>query len=77
MEIPITHPDDGQLVTTATASAIAGVVPDTLRGWRRQGRIIPACVTPTGVALYRRGDVERATQNRVERRSTRGTGEAA
>lgn len=53
-----------ELVTTASASQVLGIVPDTLRTWRRLGRITPAFVTPTGVCLYRRDELEQIAEAR-------------
>jgi DNA-binding transcriptional MerR regulator len=63
----ITHPAD-ELLTTASAARLAGVVPDTLRLWNRLGKIVPAFITPTGVRLYRRDQVERLVRERAARR---------
>jgi DNA-binding transcriptional MerR regulator len=63
--MPITHPaPSDDLLTTGSASALAGVVPDTFRLWRRLGKIVPAFVTPTRIALYRRADVLRVVAER-------------
>jgi hypothetical protein len=72
----ITSPAD-QLLTTSSASLIAHVVPDTFRLWRRLGKITPACITPTGIALYRRQDVERLAEERAARHEPPTGGEAA
>ena len=57
-DVAVAHPV-GELLTTADAARIAGVVPDTLRLWQRLGKIQPAFQTPSGIRLYRRDDVER------------------
>jgi DNA-binding transcriptional MerR regulator len=61
--MPIMHPVD-ELLTTADAARIAGVVPDTFRLWQRLGRVSEAFRTPTGIRLYRRVDVERMAYER-------------
>lgn len=69
----IAHPVE-ELLTTADAARIAGVVPDTLRLWQRLGKITAAFRTPTGIRLYRRSDIERMVDVRAhefEHRSRR------
>jgi len=61
--MPITHPAK-ELLTTATFALIAGVVPDTIRVWKRMGKVTPAFQTPSGIALYRREDAERIARTR-------------
>jgi DNA-binding transcriptional MerR regulator len=61
------HAED-ELITTADAARIAGVVPDTFRLWQRLGKIACAYRTPTGIRLYRRADVEVAV-SRLRNRS--------
>lgn len=56
------------IVLTAEAARIAGVVPATIRWWEKTGRL-PAERTSDGVRLYRRGDVERVARERQERRA--------
>ncbi len=63
-----------ELLTTADAARIAGVVPDTFRMWQRLGRVVEAFRTPTGIRLYRREDVLAIAAARVQRRQG---GEAA
>jgi hypothetical protein len=55
------------IVLTAEAARIAGVVPATIRWWEKTGRL-PAERTSDGTRLYRRGDVERVARQRQERR---------
>ena len=57
-----THPAR-ELLTTASFALIAGVVPDTVRVWRRSGKVTPAFRTPSGIALYRRADAERIARH--------------
>jgi DNA-binding transcriptional MerR regulator len=61
------HPVN-ELLTTATFAQVADVVPDTVRVWRRAGKITPAFQTPSGIALYRREDAERIKHERAARR---------
>lgn len=61
----LTHPVE-ELLTTASAATLAGVVPDTFRLWQRLGRVAPAFLTPTGIRLYRRDDVVRVAQARAK-----------
>ncbi len=72
----IAHPVD-ELLTTASAALIAGVVPDTLRLWQRLGKIQPAFVTPTRIRLYRRADIDRLVRDRAARRAVSHSNEAA
>jgi DNA-binding transcriptional MerR regulator len=60
----IAHPAE-ELLTTADAARIAGVVPDTFRLWQRLGKVAPAFITPTRIRLYRRSDVERLVEQRL------------
>lgn len=54
------------LLTTADASKVLGVVPDTVRQWARRG-LVPSLPTPSGQRLYRRGDIERLARDRAAR----------
>lgn len=58
-----TRPDN-ELITTATVATICDVVPDTVRVWKRAGKILPAFETPRGQCLYRRADAERVRDER-------------
>jgi DNA-binding transcriptional MerR regulator len=48
-----------ELLTSAAAARVLKRTPDTVRLWRRQRKITPAALTPSGIALYRRADLER------------------
>lgn len=61
----IAHPAE-ELLTTASLASIAGVVPDTVRLWRRLGKIAPAFLTPSGICLYRREDADRIRAARLQ-----------
>lgn len=63
-------------LTSADVARLVGVVPDTVRGWARCGRLQPVMTTPGGVRLFRQEDAERLAEKRlVERpRSDRESG---
>jgi len=42
-----------EVLTSAAAARLAGVTPDTIRGWTRSGRL-PSVETTTGQRLIRR-----------------------
>ena len=42
-----------EVLTSAAAARLAGVAPDTIRGWTRSGRL-PSVETTTGQRLIRR-----------------------
>jgi hypothetical protein len=63
----LAHPTE-ELLTTASAALVATVVPDTVRLWRRLGKISPSFLTPTGIALYRRVDIDALVDQRTRRR---------
>lgn len=65
--MPITHPVN-ELITTATVAAINNVVPDTVRVWKRRGKIQPAFETPKGQCLYFRAEAERIKGERLQRK---------
>lgn len=52
------------LLTTLDASRLAGVSPETIRLWRRSGRLVPAVRVKSGLALYTSQDVERVVAER-------------
>jgi DNA-binding transcriptional MerR regulator len=54
-------------LTSADVARITNVVPDTVRGWARRGRLVPVMTTPGGVRLFRREDAERIAEKRLER----------
>lgn len=54
------------IILTAEAARIAGVVPATVRLWERSGRL-RAQKTSSGTRLYRRRDVERVAKERDAR----------
>jgi DNA-binding transcriptional MerR regulator len=66
--MPNTHPAR-ELLTTASFALITGVVPDTVRQWRRAGKVTPAFVTPSGIALYRREDADGIARQRKQERA--------
>ena len=49
------HPD--YLSTKDFAKAL-GVHPETIRRWRRMGKLVPAVVTPGGQAMYARDQIK-------------------
>lgn len=53
----MSQPED--LVTGGEAATLARVTTDTIRRWRREGRLEPAGRLPGGRWLYRRSDVLR------------------
>jgi len=55
---------ENELITTATVAKINDCVPDTVRGWRRAGKIQPAFYTPRGQSLYTRAEAERIRDER-------------
>jgi hypothetical protein len=60
--------DDDMLVTSCDAARAASRTPDTIRQWRRDGRLTPAVTTPSGFNLFRLGDVRRVAEERRSRR---------
>ena len=45
-----------EVITTATFAAINGVVTETVRVWKRTGKIQSAFETPSGQSLYTRAE---------------------
>ncbi len=58
--------DIHDLLSTADAARILGVVPATVRQLERNGRL-PAIRTAGGIRLFRRADVERFARERALR----------
>jgi excisionase family DNA binding protein len=58
------------LLTTADAARILGVVPATVRQLERNGRLA-AQRTSSGVRLFQRSDVEQLARERATRTQTR------
>lgn len=59
------------VVLTAEAARLAGVVPATVRWWEKTGRL-PAYRTTDGTRIYQRADVLRLVRERQARRGTEG-----
>ena len=55
---------DVDLLLSGEAALLVGVTPATIRSWTANGRL-PAIVTPRGVRLIRRADLERVIAERV------------
>ena len=56
--------------TTSGAARIAENTAETIRAWKRQGRLKPV-MQPGGINIYRRSDVERVARERDKRRKRR------
>src|SRR5438477_246201 len=54
--------DPSAFLLTSEAARLAGVSSETIRSWARGGRL-PALMTPTGVRLFAREDVDRLDRN--------------
>ena len=50
---------DDALIGVASAAALLGVHPNTIRSWTEAGRLTAYRINPRGDRRYRRGDVER------------------
>jgi predicted site-specific integrase-resolvase len=74
MELPEPGPDGLTYVTSATAAALLGIAPPTIRSWRAKGYLRPVPGSPSRKSVYLWDDVleaeHKARQNAIRTSGT-------